>query len=122
MTENTDYSEPKMAKFVDALIRATANERVNWNQVGTGPDSFQVSFPRNSAMVWSIDDDGQHPFRLALFDANGQTLESIETYRNSAEDQPPLFAKIGELYAAARKQVRNIDAILDGILEDLGDS
>jgi hypothetical protein len=121
VTEQADYSESKMTKFVENLARATEHNRIEWLQVGSNPDTYAASFPRNSIMVWSIDDDGQHPFRLVILDSNGQTIETVETLRQGPEGQPHLFARIAELYQAARKQVRNIDAILDDMLNELGD-
>ncbi|MER6035474.1 hypothetical protein ABT133_16385 [Streptomyces sp. NPDC001835] len=113
-----------LRQLVKTLIETTREGRVEWAaDESDGPDSdtFMLSLTRGSVFVWSVDNDGAHPFVFQVRGARGQVVERIETTRPFEEGQEwtPLEDDIRKLYDLARRSALNIDEVLTQMINDL---
>jgi hypothetical protein len=104
----------KFVQLIDALLIRSREGKVSWAPGGRD-DTFIWSGSSASVAVLTKDNDGQQPWRIQLYDSSGRVIED-ETFLMSS----PYFEQIGELYGLARADALDINAAIDGLLEDLG--
>ncbi|MEZ3179932.1 hypothetical protein KYY02_14935 [Streptomyces pimonensis] len=132
--------DARLVEIVDALLNLTTARRLDWDSIGSArAEKYATSLSSTSFVVYSKDNDGQHPFVVELRNANGDLVESIRSrpvrprmrrVRDESETEDPAVVarrkddesfnkKIQELYSRARRNAMNVDSFIDEVLEQL---
>ncbi len=106
-------ASPKLRELLQTLTRATFEGRANWNK-GSRDDTFVWSGSNASVILLTKDNDGAAPYIVRLADAEGRIIESVATMPGGDDTRIA-----GELYAAARADALDINATIEGLLDDL---
>lgn len=97
------------------LIRQTNAGQVAWQ--ASGETSFILSRDKGSVTLFSDDNDGQHPFTLALVNPDGVMVDSWSTRQD--EEWADYASEVAELYAEARRSAQGATSVIRDLLDDL---
>lgn len=110
-------------ELAQEFISRTRSGGITWTPVNTTNTAFQAHLRTGTVEIASDDEDGAAPFTLTVFDPSGRRIESLTTrvrQRPTGERVAAQWNPIWrELYDAARTQALNIDALVDGLLNEL---
>lgn len=113
-----------LAEFAETLLVRTRSGRMRWTP---SPDlkSFLFEGSRAVVSIRSNDGDGTWPFVLELIDPALGVVESLMSGWASGEygdEAQPWNATLDDLYAAARSNALDLEAIMTSLLADVDES
>lgn len=106
-------------KLVGGLVQKTRSGDIKWESKD-GSTLF-LSTANGSVVLSSRDDDGQSPYRIAIFDKDGRQVDTFALSEFSTDrEEDVLDDRLTELYGIARRSALKIDQVVRGIMDDLG--
>jgi len=113
----SDSSMDKVRSLMRRLQIGTANNQILWEQ----QSDTAYLYARRSSSVWvAADSDGTAPFKLQVYDGDGQVVDEYETVMRATEaEYRAANQELAELYKAARRQALRSDEVLDDLMQDL---
>ena len=107
-------SNEKLITLLRTLLQRTTSGAASWTS-GSRDDTYIWSGSSASVAVLTRDNDGASPFIVRLIDGGGRIIED-EVYEHGDAG----YDMISDLYGAARADALDINAAIDGLLDDLG--
>ncbi len=119
----SDYGIQRLQALAKRLIVLTEQGKVEWRE-GAAQDSFQLAVPNASVSISTRDGDGRAPYVMEVFSGDGAVVDSIETEAWWDDETEEFYPRpwnelLERLYELARRNVLNIDAVLDTLLSEL---
>lgn len=117
--------DEQLVSLAKRLIQATMAGTIGWKV--EGETQFQYDTPDSSVVVRAVNDDGEQPYAMELFDAKGVLVEELRSeWVPDPEDpwqQVPLGknAVLADLYRSARRKAKNVDDVINSLLRSLND-
>lgn len=116
----------RMFKVASRLLKETLEGRVPWTPTDKEQE-FLYSGTKSSVVISHHEDrDGDDVYTMSLLDTRGTVVEQLRSdyVPSQGAFQPTMEPAawndtLEQLHDAARREALNIDALLDGVLEDL---
>jgi hypothetical protein len=113
--EPNPYS--RLVELCDRLTTATMLKQLEWT--AEHETAFFCARKSGSIAIRSRDRDGEPPYELAIYNPNGNQVESLLS-EWLPDDEPAFWNKaLTDLYRAARRQALGVDLILDDLFAEL---
>jgi hypothetical protein len=121
----TTYGEERLHELAKRLLIASKspNSTIEWHESDRNT-AFHCSVGDATVVIASVDGDGRHPYSLEVLDSEGALLDSLKsgTYHDeNGEWNCDWNTDLETLYDRAHRRVKNIDAVLDSIMNALPD-
>jgi hypothetical protein len=117
---STDLEKERLAALAQHLVEATAQRRADWDV--RDEDVYVWGAAEGSVTVASRDRDGEPPYELALFTADGRKIDQLESELLIGDEPAPWNEALAELYRIARRSALGADEIIDALLERLAEA
>jgi hypothetical protein len=115
----SDQPVPELATLAERLIQLTGEGKISWQP--TGDDGFSYVGSRATVVIRSQDSGQGHPFILTLLDGDVE-VDSLKSGWEEAEyDTGPPYPwneDLQTLYRVARRNARNIGALIESLIAD----
>jgi len=106
-----------MIVLCERLAHATRTRDAEWRVDSN--DRFVWERPQASISIGSRDKDGEPPYQLVLFNANGDKVEEL-TSQLVGDDEPAAWNEpLAGLYRAARRSALGADQLIDALIAAL---
>lgn len=107
-----------MVVLCERLAHATRTGDANWRI--DADDRFIWERPQQASIsMGSRDKDGEPPYQLVLFNANGDKVEEL-TSQLVGDDEPAVWNEpLAALYRAARRSALGADELIDELIAAL---
>jgi hypothetical protein len=115
----TVYAETdRIVVLCERLAHATRTGSAKWRV--DSDDRFVWQQPEHASVsIGSRDKDGEPPYEIALFNANGDKVEEL-TSQLVGEDEPAVWNdSLAVLYRAARRSALGADELIDTLIAAL---
>lgn len=101
----------------ERLADATRARATEWR--AEGDDHFRWERPQGGVSIGPRDRDGQPPYELAVFNAEGEKVEELASALVD-DDRPAEWNEpLAELYRVARRSALHADQIIDALMDAL---
>ncbi len=110
----TDETARRFYALALELLERSREKQLKWNESPTG---FWVTLGGHPVEIRSVDDDGRHPYRLAIESPQGD-IDWLDTGDEPFEGLPPDVEwrdQIADLYKIARRQGAKTEQVLDDV-------
>ena len=115
----SDQPVTELATLAERLIQLTGEGKIAWQP--TEDDGFAYAGSRATVVIRSQDGGQQHPFILSLLDGDVE-VDSLKSGWEEAEyDTGPPYPwneDLQTLYRVARRNARNIGALIESLIAD----
>jgi hypothetical protein len=109
----------RLSELSQRLTSATTTRAIKWVPEPGKDTSFVYGRKNGSVVIRSRDGDGEPPYELVLYNAEGNRIETLESYWED-RDEPAFWNRsLEELYRAARGNALGIDELIDEIMSEL---
>lgn len=114
---STDLEKERLSTLAQHLIDATAQRRAQWDV--HADDVYRWGVAEGSVTIASRDRDGEPPYELALYTADGSKVDELESELLAGDEPAPWNEALAELYRIARRSAFGAEEIIDALLERL---
>ena len=115
----SDQPVTELAMLAERLIQLTGEGKIAWQP--TEDDGFAYVGSQATVVIRSQDSGHRHPFILSLLDGNVE-VDSLKSGWEEAEyDTGPPYPwneDLQTLYRVARRNARNIGALIESLIAD----
>jgi hypothetical protein len=118
MLESTLVSG-RLVLLSNLLAAATLAGDADWESAGTGADTYAWERSEGSVSIGSRDRDGEPPYRLVVFNADGVAVDELVSQLIENDRPAPWNTSLTTLYRAARRSALHADDVLDALLAEL---
>lgn len=115
MTPQVDSG--RVVVLCERLADATRAGTAKWR--GEGEDTFLWEGEQGSVSVQSRDNDGEPPYQLVVFNANGVKVEELASQLVENDRPAEWNEPLAVLYRSARRSALNADEVIDALIEAL---
>jgi hypothetical protein len=107
----------RLVELCDRLVVATTAGGAEWRD--DKDDRFVLHRDAGTVAISSRDKDGEPPYELAIYNANGDKVETL-TSEWLEDDQPARWNQaLADVYRAGRRSALGADRIIDALMEEL---
>ena len=111
-------AEVRVIRIMRAIKEKTAEGEITWTPTGNGYMSNDLSA---SVMIESERPDGKGPFRIQLYDDQGQLLHELsESHDSPPEVEGDWRAELAYLFLLAGRANPRQERVLDQLARELG--
>lgn len=113
----TGAEHKRLIILCERLTGATLADAAEWRD--SGVDNYLWEHEQGSVSIGARDRDGQPPYELAIFNADGEKVEELASAL--VEDDLPAEwnQPLAGLYRAGRRSALHADAIIDALMNAL---
>jgi hypothetical protein len=105
-----------MLDLIDRLLRSVENMKWSYD---SSTDGYFVDLSPHIVEIRSMDRDQHHPYGLVVLEGASKVIESVVS---NEEGLPAAYVKkLEDLYLKAKRAEKNLDGVLDSILNKLPD-
>jgi hypothetical protein len=117
---STDLEKQRLITLAQHLVEATAHRAAHWDV--RGDDVYFWGAAEGSVTIASRDGDGEPPYELALYTADGSKVDEAASELLVGDEPAPWNDAFAELYRIARRSALGADEIIDALLERLAEA
>ncbi len=111
---STDLEKERLSTLAQHLVDATAQRTAHWDV--RADDVYFWGVAEGSVTIASRDRDGEPPYELALYTADGSKVDQLESELLVGDEPAPWNDPLAELYRIARRSAFGADEIIDALL------
>jgi hypothetical protein len=115
----SDQPGTELATLAERLIQLTGEGKIAWQP--TGDDGFAYAGSRATVVIRSQDSGQRHPFILSLLDGDVEVDSLKSGWEQADYDTGPPYPwneDLETLYRVARRNARNIGALIESLIGD----
>jgi hypothetical protein len=118
----SDQPVTELATLAERLIQLTGEGKIAWQPTGDdGDDGFAYVGSRATVVIRSQDNGQRHPFILTLLDGDVEVDSLTSGWEEAEYDTGPPYPwneDLQTLYRVARRNARNIGALIESLIAD----